>query len=177
MSRLSSMPKIWPRARVPDEGPGSRTPGSGDSQSRGHRAAWRGSWRDRPRSAPRGWSGGRAPWPPWPRPAGRDRRRPAPGLPGYAAPWPAPGWSVCCPPAWGCRRPDRSRPARPGPWQDRDPGQQRGQPRAYHESLLREGDGGLEQRSPGQLAVTLVGQRQRPHRAGAPTERPPTTPS
>ncbi len=45
-------------------------------------------------------------------------------------------------------------------------GQQRGQPRAYHESLLREGDGGLEQAGPGQLAVTLVGQRQCPHRAG-----------
>ncbi|CAJ1822135.1 hypothetical protein LMBIIBHN_02988 [Aeromonas salmonicida] len=41
--------------------------------------------------------------------------------------------------------------------------QQGGEARADDKPLLREGDGGLEQRSPGQLAIALMGQRQRPH--------------
>ncbi|MNQ78431.1 hypothetical protein D3C85_933400 [compost metagenome] len=44
--------------------------------------------------------------------------------------------------------------------------QQGGQPWADDEALLGERDGRLEQLGPGQLAIALMGQRQRAHRAG-----------
>ncbi|MNO45652.1 hypothetical protein D3C76_359240 [compost metagenome] len=45
-------------------------------------------------------------------------------------------------------------------------GEQGGQAWAYHKALLCQGDGGLEQAGPGQLAIALVGQGQGAHRAG-----------